>query len=169
MKVFFFIITLFISNIVFSQNRGFIRVYDNNKHKIAKGYLQKITDSSILLAQGNKRLLGEIHYSKIGNIKLRRSTGHAIAMVALANAAVYGILGAATAQNSSDANLFFSKYNTFEGLGMFGILGAVQGAIVGTVVGGTKSIIVKKITPINGDYTNWIIAKQQLSKWLIKS
>lgn len=165
MKVFLLALTIFFSNIGFSQHGHFIRLYDNNNYQIAKGNLRKITDSTIIV-QGNKNHVIEIHYSKIGFIKLRRSFEHTVTTVAVANAALYGILGATSANNTSSSSFF--QYDEVGGFAIFAILGAIQGAVLGTVIGGTKSIIAKKITPVKGDYDNWLTASQQLNNWLKK-
>ena len=168
MKFLLLFLTSFICYCCFSQHGHFIRVFDSNNHKIAKGHLLQVTDSSIFLTKGNNKPASEIHYLKIGHIKLRHSFGHTFAMITVFNTGLTGAVGAATAHNSSDGSFFFPKYNAIEGFGIGSALGGIQGILMGSIVGLTKGITTKRITPINGDYNNWKIAKLQLNKWLVK-
>lgn len=165
MKMLFLILAMLTCNVILSQKNHFVRIYDNNKHKIAKGQLQSVNDSSIFIAQLSRELLTEIPFSKIGYIRLKRSAGHTIGMTTLYMASTYAILGLATGTN--DPKGWFS-YTPVEGFVFFGVFGAIQGAITGTAAAGIKGIIGKKIIIVKEDFNNWKSASKQLNGWLKK-
>ncbi|HEX3024264.1 MAG TPA: hypothetical protein VHP12_03550 [Chitinophagaceae bacterium] len=167
MKTLFFIFTIFICSAILSQNH-FVRIYDNNKNKIAKGQLLSVTDSSIFISQrGTKRVM-KISFTAIGYIRLRHSAGHAMLMTSLAVGTISGIIAAATAHNSSDQSFFVSKYSAPEGFVLFGTVVPILIFPLEITIGSIASLTVKKINPINGDFNNWQIARKKLNAWLKK-
>ncbi len=168
MKISLFVFIMFICNISNAQKNHFIRIYSNQKHKIAKGYLQKVSDSSIFLIQRRKNHVVEVHYYTIGYVKLRRSVGHTLAMVTLINAGIGGVIGAATSHNSSNSDFFFSNHNAIAGFAIGSTLSAIGGVMLGTVIGGTKGIVTPKIIPVKSNLNNWQTASKQLNDWLKK-
>ena len=165
MKTTLLLLTILISNLCFSQSGHFIRIYNLQNSKIAKGYLKSISDSSITIILSGKKDTKEIHYSKIGFIRLRRSFGHTVAITTLVATLSSGLLGAATAHSSSGLCIICTPT---DGLIVGSVVGALGGAIGGSIVSGVKTISVKKITPINGDFDKWQIASKQLKDWMKK-
>ena len=134
-----------------------------NNHKIAKGNLETISDSSITIIQSAKKVATEVNYAKIGSIKLKRSFGHTVAITTLVTATSFGILGAATASNEG----FCIICTPAEGLAAGGIFGAAIGAVASSIVGGLRNDVTK-IGLINGDFGKWKTARQQLSVAMAK-
>lgn len=167
MKSVIFILALFFSSFCFSQTNLFIRVYDLNNHKIAKGNLETISDSSITILQSAKKAAKEISYAKIGSIRLKRSFGHTVAMSTLITATTFGLLGTATASSVASNGLCFLCTPT-DGLAAGGLGGAVVGAVFGGIIGGIRSNNIIKISSINGDFVKWQTARQQLSFAMVK-
>jgi hypothetical protein len=61
--------------------KHFIRVFDSNNHKILKGKLIYVTDSSIVVSTTSQ--IVELHASEIELIKTNRSLGHYMLMSAM--------------------------------------------------------------------------------------
>jgi hypothetical protein len=159
MKTTLLLLTILISNLCFSQSGHFIRIYNLQNSKIAKRYLKSISDSSITIILSGKKDTKEIHYSKIGLIRLNRSFGHIVAITTLITTMSFGLLGAATAKSSTGLCFVCTPS---DGLIVGSVVGALSGAIAGGIVSGAKTISVKKITTINGYFDNWQIARKQL-------
>lgn len=119
----------------------FIRIYNNDGDKIAKGKLQHVADTYILLMKNDKRI--EVPPNNIDIIKTKHSVGHSILVHASIGAGVFGLVGAATA--NPDA---LGGYSSGEGALIFGTFGALGGTIAGTIFGVAKR---KKVFIINGD------------------
>lgn len=167
-KTLILILTILVCSVSFSQKGHFIRVFDNNKNKIAKGQLLSVTDSSILISQSNTKQIMQISFSEIGYIRLRHSAGHAMLMTSLAVGAISGIIAAATAHNSSNQSVFLSEYSAPEGFILFGALVPILTSPFEIMIGTAASLTVRKISPINGDFNNWQIARNKLKAWLKK-
>lgn len=118
----------------------FVRVYDLQNKKIAKGKILAVTDSTLQL-QGRG---GVINVNDIGLIRTKRSAGHNVLIGTVSFAGVGAIAGAASS-NPSDA--WFS-YTAGEGA----VAGVVLFAPVGAAVGGISSLFKKSTSYlINGD------------------
>lgn len=161
------LLALFICYPCIAQKRHFIRVFDNNKHKIAKGYLQTVSDSSLSLTQPHSKKIIDIAYSKIGSIKLGYSTGHFIVLATLTCTIECGIVSFAVANYYID-RVFPHLIPPFEGFLFGSKIGAISGFILGSTVGVIKSSTIRKIAPVASDFNNWQMAKAQLVEWLKK-
>jgi len=127
-----------------SQSSVFVRVYDMNGNKIARGNIVEVTDSSLQLEKSTTI----IFVKNIGYLKTKHSFGHNILVSSAISGGIFALVLAA---GSSDKNGFLS-YTLSEGL----FVGFVAGAIYGPIIGGITAIF-KNVTtfPINGSDTNW--------------
>ena len=139
-----------------SQKTIFIRVFDESGKKIHKGFLSQVSDTSLTIRNGEKKL--EVPVSKISGIKIKRSFGHTVLISSLIGAAGFSIFGAATAEPDA----WFS-YSVGEGAAAGFIVGALTGGAVGSIVAATNK---KPILQINMDQKEWIKAKSALSYYL---
>ena len=121
----------------------FIRVYDVDGHKIAKGKIVLTSENELQLSSSKI-----IKINQIGFIKTKHSGGHNVLVGALIGGGVLGTIGAASAEPDSG---WFS-YTAGEGAAAGGILGAFTGSAVGLF-----SIIFKepKTYIVNGDEAKW--------------
>lgn len=128
-----------------SKKADFVRVYNMQGKKIAKGKILSIADAFLVL-KSNKS--SKIALSDIGYIKTKRSAGNNVLTGATVTAAFGAVLGASTA--NPDAWIF--GYTAGEGAAM----GIIGGAFLGSAVGGITAIFKNSKTYIiNGDRTNW--------------
>ncbi|WP_298237848.1 hypothetical protein [uncultured Algibacter sp.] len=125
-----------------SNNPPFVRVYNIEGKKIAKGKIVFLSDSTLGLKKSNK--LKEVPVKQIGKIKTKHSGGHNVLMGSLFGASFGAILGVSTAD--PDALL---GYTAGEGALALGALGAVGGAAIGGMTAGFKE---SETFIINGDY-----------------
>ena len=91
MKYLLFTIALFLCVNITAQelpkkSKIFVRVYNNEGQKIAKGKILKITDSTLVLKKGSRSIT--VPSSEISNIKTKRTKGHSVLMGALPGAAL---------------------------------------------------------------------------------
>ncbi|WP_157662460.1 hypothetical protein [Polaribacter sp. SA4-10] len=91
MKYLLFTIALFLCINITAQelpkkSKVFVRVYNNEGQKIAKGKILKITDSTLVLKKGSRSIT--VPSSEISNIKTKRTKGHSVLMGALPGAAL---------------------------------------------------------------------------------
>jgi len=151
MKYLCTILVIFISISVNAQDvkeknkKLFVRVYNIEGSKITKGKLQHVADTYVLLMKNDKRI--EVPANNIGTIKTRHTGGHSILVSASIGAGIGAIVGIAT--ENPDGLL---GYTAGEGALIFGGIGALGGAIVGSIFGSTKP---KKTFVINGDINNY--------------
>jgi hypothetical protein len=121
----------------------FIRVYDLNGIKIAKGRIASLTDTSLVTGPREKPVTIEV--SRIGLIKTKRSAGHSIFMGAVIGAGTGAILGLATGGEDE----FWGQGDGAAGFGL--ILGTM-----GSGIGAITAIFKKSDTyDIKGDSTKW--------------
>ena len=142
-----------------SQKPIFIRVFDESGKKMHKGFLSQVSDSSLTIRNGEKKL--KVPVSKISAIRIKRSFGHTVLISSLVGATGFSIFGAATAEPDA----WFS-YSVGEGAAAGFIFGAVAGGAVGSIVAATNK---KPILQINMDQKEWIKAKSALSYYLERS
>ena len=129
----------------------FIRIFDQQGRKIAKGVLTATTDSSIILL--NSKKTHEIPLKDIGVIKTKRSFGHPIVMGAITGSLAGGLLGliASGTDDSSDDSILFEPSDEEYALG--GVFaGAVIGGGIGTIIAAIRK---RKSIVINGDAKEW--------------
>lgn len=147
MKYLIVAITLLLSINLCAQNefqntKVFVRIYDLQSKKIAKGKIVSISETAVQLA--NKGETIDIPLSSIGAIKTKRSAGHNVLVGAGSGATAIAILGAATA----DPDDWLFGYTAGEGAAAGALLGGTAGAAIGGL-----TILFKnsKSYDINGD------------------
>jgi hypothetical protein len=129
--------------------RVFLRIYNSNNQKFQKGYLMKTSDSGVVLSRKGAAS-GEIKYSEIRKIRMKRSAG----LTAL-------IVGGIPV---SAGLMFFARNEGWDGLA--GLVLFMQGMIAGPVAGGIKAVLNPKPLIINGEYEKWIYYKRKLDQKL---
>lgn len=152
-------IALILSMNVFAQTGSeisnvFIRVYDQDGRKIAKGKIQSISASSIQFISKND--LHEIPLNRIGSIRTKHSAGNNIGIGAVVGAATMGSIGASTADPDD-----FLGYSAGEGAAGGALLGGIGGAAIGGI-----TILFKRSRTysINGDEEKLKAFKKALSR-----
>ncbi len=148
MKAILTLLVLCASTFCFSQDEPqtkdiFLRIYNSEGKKIAKGKLVGITDTSITLEC--KKSNETIDLSEIGSIKTKRSYGHHVGMGTAIGGSAMTVLGAATIDTNS---------NLLSGNGFW--IGALLGAPSGAIVGGITGLFKNSQTfDINNDQAQW--------------
>lgn len=102
MKYLLFAIALFLSLNITAQelpkkSKTFVRVYNNEGQKIAKGKILNITDDALILKKGSKTIT--VPSSEIMYLKTKRTNNHNVLIGGLAGVG-YGFYG--LAQSSGD-------------------------------------------------------------------
>ena len=132
----------------------FVRLYDDNHHKIGKGHLLYGNDSSIEVKQNSK--LNNFPVQQVAYIKTRRSAGHSVLIGAAVGIATGIILIAASSgastQNSEGTSASFGE-----------ALGGVAAPFAGVAAGGIAAAFRKRDTIIiNGSAKQWKDARKKL-------
>ena len=123
----------------------FVRVFDMQRIKIAKGFVVSWSPNGLVLLKGKNTT--EIPFNNIGKIKLKRAGGHNVGMGALFGAATGAVFGLALGEEEG-----FFVTSTSENMVGFSIVGA----FLGSVIGGVSTIAKKNRTiVIDGDIKNW--------------
>ncbi|MBR9844993.1 MAG: hypothetical protein GYB35_02240 [Algicola sp.] len=147
MKILLLSLALILSANVFAQNTSktpFLRVFNLEGKKIAKGKFVQVTDSTLSLRKNRKII--EISFRDIGVIKTKHSIGNNFLTGAAIGA---GVLGAVLASSSTSSN------NSFGLDGSLGI-GALVGAPLGSAAGGAVGLFKNSKTyEIHGDEVQW--------------
>jgi Na+/H+ antiporter NhaA len=139
------------------QSNHFIRVFDSNNHKILKGKLIYVTDSSILVSTPAQVV--ELHASEIELIKTNRSLGHYMMLSAL----IFSVIGFAMrlfeiqslSQSILDINI--------EKAGVSALSAAIPGALLGYAIRDAKP---PHFLFVNRDYNRWRKVNQVLKIWI---
>ena len=157
MKNLIFTITLILSINLCAQNEFkkntniFVRVYDLEGRKIAKGKILSISETSLHLYRKGESV--KVMVNGIGSIKTKHSAGNNVLVGATTGATIMAILGAAVPP-------IFS-------------LTAIDLAAAGVLVGGTAGAVIGGITnlfknsksyEINGDMEKWKAFKKMIIK-----
>ena len=137
------------------ERKIFVRVFDFEDKKIAKGYLRVVTDSTLELSRSSEYL--SIPLKNINYIKTKRSTGSNALIGSITGATIIGILGIATAD--PDAWLF--GYSAAEGALAGGLIGAIGGGVIGGITSIFKN---SKTIYIEGDSMKWNFFKKMVEK-----
>lgn len=152
-------IALILSMNVFAQTGSeisnvFIRVYNLEGKKIAKGKILSILGSSIQLTRKNE--LQEIPLNRIGSIKTKHSAGNNVLIGTAVGASVMAVAGASTAEPDE-----FLGYTAGEGAAGGAILGGAAGAAFGGI-----TILFKRSRKyvINGDKEKLKAFKEGISR-----
>ncbi|SHG22659.1 hypothetical protein [Flagellimonas flava] len=150
MKKSVIVFMLVLWNVTFGQEEPkadnlFVRVYDMNGTKIAKGTVVSWSKENLVL-QGRKTMKS-IPFERIQQVKTKRSAGHNVGVGAIAGASVGGIFGLIIADDDG----FFVTTPAENAVGF-----ALVGAVLGSAVGGLTNLGKKSITmPIDGDRAKW--------------
>ena len=152
------LVLLFCCIIPIEAKSLFIRIFDQQGHKIAKGDLTATTDTSIIL-QGHKTQI-EIPLRDIGTIKTKRSVGHPIATGAIIGALSGALLGFISGQADDE---IYGSWGYESDPGKDAAVTAVAGIAIGGAVGAIIAVTQRRNTlVINGDANTW----QQQRKFL---
>ncbi|WP_422348361.1 hypothetical protein [Flagellimonas sp.] len=123
----------------------FVRVFDLQGTKIAKGFVVSWSSNGLVLLKGKKTT--EIPFNNIEKIKLKRAGGHNVGLGALFGAATGAVFGLALGEEEG-----FFVTSTSENMVGFSIVGA----FLGSVIGGVSTVAKKNRTIIiDGDIKNW--------------
>ncbi|GAO42538.1 hypothetical protein [Flavihumibacter petaseus] len=109
-----------------AQKSLFIRVFDIQEVRIARGKLLQATDSSVLLLTNKDT--AEIPLRQIGKIKTKHSPGNNIGIGVASGALIGAVAGAASADPDD-----FLGYTTGEGIVGGILLGGAIGAGIGSL------------------------------------
>ena len=139
---------------VISQERIFLRVFNERGEKIGKGNTYSFTDSSIVFTKGVE--VNEINFSKIWTIKTKRSIGSGAILGGMIGGLTVGILGAASACPDCIILSFTPVQGFLVGLFSGGLLSAGIGALITTL--NSKNPI-----SVNGKKESFLSAKKLLS------
>lgn len=129
---------------------AFVRVYDLEGTKIAKGKIISLNDSTIVTGpEGNT---DTVNRNRIGSIKTKRSAGNNVLMGAAIGTGTGAILGIASGGENS-------WWGQGEGAGGFGLFFGAVGAGIGAI-----TIIFKKSNTfvIEGDLSKWKTFKEAM-------
>ena len=146
MKNLIFTFSIFLSIFVQAQEKYneadiFIRVYNLQGQKIAKGKIMNASDSILQLTSKGK--IVNVSFDKIGVIKTKRSIGNNILIGASIGASSLAILGASVGETGS----YISG-----GAGSNAAIGLIGGGFFGSIIGGTTAVFKKSDTfIINGN------------------
>ncbi len=149
MRYLIFTAALFVSINMYGQIKPqykdiFLRVYNLEGKKIAKGKLVLITNSSMVLVRRRKRI--EIQLEAIYKIRTKRSFGNNVIIgTAIGGGALAVILAESGSTDSSD-----SSYFSFTPL---------DGAIAGTIIGGAFGTGIGAITGLFKNSKVYIIKR----------
>lgn len=152
----FVLSVFFISDL---QAKGtFIRIFNKEGRKIARGNLISTTDTSVIIQQHKKQV--EILITSVGFIKTQRTFGHAIALGATIGALAGALIGLAAGGDSGNAQ--FTEFDS-EGTGLASgvIVGATGGIVLGAAI---SSLQKRKMIVINGSVDEWQQKKQLLNE-----
>jgi len=148
LKILILILALLSCGLFYAQKEKtkaapFIRVYDLNGKKIAKGRIASLTDTSLVTGPREKPV--NIDVSRIGSIKTKRSAGHNIFLGAVIGTATGAILGIASGGEDE-----------WWGQGEGAAVGGLTMGAIGAGVGAITAIFKKSDTyDIEGDITKW--------------
>ncbi|PWV48323.1 hypothetical protein [Chitinophaga sp. S165] len=150
-NAFLLLLTLFFCIIPTYAKSTFVRVFDMQGHKIAKGNLVATTDTSILLR--SNKILHEVHLKDIGTIKTKRAIGHSMAIGAAIGSLSGLTLGIAT-NNVLEDDFGFDVEESETGsiIAESTLAGIATGAAIGLIIDLVQR---RKTIVINGDVKEW--------------
>jgi hypothetical protein len=143
-----FILCFLIIHVANAQ-KAFLRIYNSNNQKFQKGYLLKTSDSGLILMRKGTES-GEIKYSDVYKIRMKRSAG-------LTALIVGGIPAAA-------GTVLMARNSGWDGLA--GLILFMQGLFIAPIAGGIKAVLNPRPLIIGGNHENWMIKKQLLDQKL---
>ncbi len=129
-----------------NKKKTFLRVYNLEGKKIAKGNFTFANDSILILKKVDDSY--SVRREDIGHIRTKHSAGNNVLTGAVAGSSVFAVLGAA----SADPDAWIFSYTKAEGAAMGGIVGGFGGAAIGGVTALFKK---QKTFIINGELERW--------------
>ncbi|MEX0315010.1 MAG: hypothetical protein AB3N18_12610 [Allomuricauda sp.] len=159
MRLSLFTVALFLSLNSFSQENSesigmFVRVFDLQGNKIAKGKIQSLSDTALQLK--TRKLSVKLPVNNIGRIKTGRAGGTNVGVGALTGASVGVVLGIAAGEDGG----LYGATSTGDNVGAMSVIGAM----LGSAAGGLSTIFKKNKTfQINGNSENWNAFIQSMS------
>lgn len=136
--LFFVFVTLMITLHVQAQTK-FVRLIDKHNHKIAKGHITGVTDSTVLIYRSGKEF--HVPIEQVNFILQGRSAGFNILIGALVGGATGMIVGASTNNDEMGAVVISET------------VGLICGAVAGTLIGVfTKAVNPVEYTHVNGKH-----------------
>ena len=124
------------------HNGVFVRVYDSDNRKIAKGYIQEIGDEQVTVVLRKKTK--SLFVSEVHKLKLKRSFGNTVASGAMIGAGI-GLVGAISVDGEDDDFLENVEYFVYP------ITGFISGGVIGVIGGAFRKPIEIQI---NGEFEN---------------
>lgn len=138
-----FLFTIY--NSLSAQNRLFVRVYDLQDQKIAKGFILAVNDSVLRMKKDTTFV--DIPVKTIGCIRTKRSIGNNLLIGTLVGSTLFATIGVATADPDA-----WAGYDAGEGAIIGTIVGAPTGALIGLFTVPFKN---SKKFIIDGDLEKW--------------
>lgn len=124
----------------------FIRVYNLDGNKIAKGKILGFTENNLIISHNG--LAKEISTTLIGMIKTKHSAGNNL-LIGASSGLLVGTIAASTEKEEEGEWNLFSKEQTM-------VFGAFSGMVAGSAIGGISILFKKSETfIINGEIENW--------------
>jgi len=154
MKTIIIAISILLSMHIYAQNNqetkdSFVRVYDLEGQKIAKGRISEVGVMTLTL-QKNRGVM-TVSVSDIGSIKTRRSVGNNVLIGSVAGVTLGAIAGATT---DDDAGWF--GYSEAEYTVGGAVIVGTGGLAIGAITGLLKDI---ETYQIDGDQIKWQVFK----------
>ncbi len=166
MKVLFLLVTFYSFQYARAQKRTFMRVTQIGTSNFIRGFYAGVIDSAIIIF--NHQHNDTISYSRIQEIKTKRSGGHNL-LLGVATGIIAGtITGLITykkpEQQPNDPNCslcpFFHDTFSFT-QGEAAAAGGLTGGLAGLATGGIISLARKKKTfLVAGNFINWVLVKK---------
>ncbi|HYK44213.1 MAG TPA: hypothetical protein VEV83_03535 [Parafilimonas sp.] len=138
MKILAFLFTILIAHNLEAQKSIFIRVYDLEGHKIARGHVLSATDTSLQLKEKTTSIL----VRNIGSIRTKHSAGNNMLVGSIIGTTTFAVLGAINGDTDTPA----------EGAAYWAPVGTLLGAVFGALTIPFKN---SKHSLINGDPEKW--------------
>ena len=145
MKILAFLFTILVAHDLQAQKSIFIRVYDLKGHKIARGHVLSVTDTSLQLVKEATRIL----VGNIGSIRTKHSAGNNMLVGSIIGTTTFAVLGAINGDTETTA----------EGAAYWGLAGLPIGALFGALTIPFKN---SKHYLINGDPETWKVLRSIL-------
>ncbi|TPV33872.1 hypothetical protein FJ651_06850 [Paucihalobacter ruber] len=149
-----------VSQVLHSKDQKFVRIYDLDDHKIAKGFLYGVSDSTLTIRFRDS--LHTLSATDLGAIKFKRAIGSSV----LKGSIIGGVIGAVVGGGGSSSLRWkgdLSYLNDNNSTGDWAGAGIILGLPVGAAVGGLTGVLRKKREIyINGDLNTWITFKNDI-------
>src|SRR5690242_10607805 len=100
-KIYLLLLILVAFSSAANAQKLFVRLYDSNDKKIAKGFLIQNSDTTIIAIQ-NADSVDKIPVQKVAYVNTKRTVGHSILVGALIGAPVGALIGGLSASTAGD-------------------------------------------------------------------